>query len=478
MTEAESGETFLQRQKRLKAEREALERGAVAWARKDDAQSALVDAGNVRAQRWVQSKVTAQIEELATRAEGDRNDFLNNVAYSMGRFVPKWLDYSEIGNKLYDAARACGLEHDESVATIKSGLTAGMDEPRDPPVDEPEGAAEPFADKSTGEVFEGAETPAAPEETTGEKVRRLLPQLDWHALWADEDVEDWILEPLLPARRLVAIYSPPKVGKSLLSLEMAVAISRASSVLGVDIDRPRHVLYVDFENDPKADIRARLQAMAVGPDDLTNLHYLSFPTLAALDSEAGSLELLAAVTEYECEVVVIDTVSRAVSGDENENDTWLSFYRHTGLKLKQGGIAMLRLDHSGKDESKGQRGGSAKGGDVDAVWRMSRVTDDTYQLECEMARMPIVEKVLVLHREHTPLRHRVDGKGRMAANEARVRKCIAELDALGLEDDTSVALAGEALRASGGKAINSVLAESVKARKRRSVFGAERGNED
>src|SRR5699024_7633552 len=127
------------------------------------------------------------------------------------------------------------------------------------------------------------------------------------------------------------------------------------------------------------DVRARLQAMGHGPGDLENLCYLSFPTMGGLDSETGSNELMAAVQGYDCEVVVIDTVSRSVTGDENENDTWLSFYRHTGLKLKQAGVSLIRLDHTGKDETKGQRGGSAKVGDVDAVWRMSRVTDDTYQ---------------------------------------------------------------------------------------------------
>jgi hypothetical protein len=28
-------------------------------------------------------------------------------------------------------------------------------------------------------------------------------------------------------------------------------------------------------------------------------------------------------------VVVIDTISRAVGGEENDNDTWLNFYQYT-----------------------------------------------------------------------------------------------------------------------------------------------------
>jgi hypothetical protein len=145
--------------------------------------------------------------------------------------------------------------------------------------------------------------------------------------------------------------------------------------------------------------------MGYQPDDLANLCYLSFPTIAKLDTKQGGEQLIAAIEEYGCEVVVIDTVSRSVQGDENENDTWLAFYRHTGLLLKQKEIAMIRLDHSGKDESKGQRGGSAKSGDVDAVWRLSKTGDDLIDLICEAQRFPVDRTHLTLRREEEPLRH-------------------------------------------------------------------------
>jgi uncharacterized protein YndB with AHSA1/START domain len=96
--------------------------------------------------------------------------------------------------------------------------------------------------------------------------------------------EEWIVEPLLPARRMIALYSAPKAGKSLLMLEIAVAIARGTEVLGATPDRPRRVLYVDFENDPRGDVRTRLEAMDVGPDQLDNLCYLTFPSLAKFDT--------------------------------------------------------------------------------------------------------------------------------------------------------------------------------------------------
>ena len=73
--------------------------------------------------------------------------------------------------------------------------------------------------------------------------------------------------------------------------EIAAAIAVGRPLFNYPAGVPRRTLYVDFENDPRGDIRERLQAMDYGPDDLANLCYLSFPSMRGLDSEAGSLEL-------------------------------------------------------------------------------------------------------------------------------------------------------------------------------------------
>jgi hypothetical protein len=260
-----------------------------------------------------------------------------------------------------------------------------------------------------------------PQDAKLQWVTDNLGLIDWQQLWDDQSEEEWIAYPLLPARRLIALYSAPKVGKSLLLLELAAGIASGRPVLGNPAGPQRVVLYVDFENDPKADIRERLQNMGYGPADLGNLKVLSFPNMGALDSAKGSEQLMAAVEAFGAEVVIIDTVSRAISGDENENDTWLDFYRHTGLKLKQAEVALVRLDHAGKDEAKGQRGGSAKSGDVDAVWRMSRTSDDLYDLICEANRMPIdpESRILTIERvDGERLEHIVKGDKIRAKREA------------------------------------------------------------
>jgi hypothetical protein len=237
------------------------------------------------------------------------------------------------------------------------------------------------------------------------------------------------------------------------------------------------VLYVDFENDPRGDIRTRLEAMDVRPEHLDNLCYLSFPAIAKLDTQLGGYQLITAAQGYDCEVVVIDTVSRAVMGEENANDTWLAFYRNTGMHLKSLGIACIRLDHTGKDRAKGMRGGSAKYGDVDAVWKLDMISEDTLTLECTDHRMPIPEKFLAISRQAFPLRHIVTGTHWADALDAQAIRIDQMLDALGVSTHTSVRDCGQRLREAGEKVSNDALSRAVKARKLRLDITEEKGQD-
>lgn len=303
------------------------------------------------------------------------------------------------------------------------------------------------------------------EESPGAAVRRLFPRLDWHELWGTDPGEDWILEPLIAARRGVALFSPAKVGKSLLALEIAVGISKGIRTLGAMPDRAHRVLYIDHENDPLSDVRSRLEDMNYGPDDLGNLHYLSYPTMAPLDTVRGAQEIVAVAQAYDCDIVIVDTISRAVAGEENDNDTWLRLYRLTGLALKQAGIAMLRLDHTGKDEERGMRGGSAKYGDLDAVWKLTKVAEDTYKLMLTDKRFRIAEDELVLTRTIDPLGHKVEGRGWMVAADRRFNELFDHLAKLNVPAKAGRNIARAALKAAGIKATNSELENVLRHRK-------------
>lgn len=79
---------------------------------------------------------------------------------------------------------------------------------------------------------------------------------------------------------------------------------------------------------------------------------------------------------------------------------------------------------------------SMKGGDVDAVWRLSRVSDDVYQLTCEMNRFYINEtsKKLSIERRINPvLRHVVSDAALARALHARVTAALECLQSHGID---------------------------------------------
>jgi hypothetical protein len=207
-----------------------------------------------------------------------------------------------------------------------------------------------------------------------EPGRSLL--IDWAEFWSrDPATEDWLIWPLVPAGRGVALFAPAKAGKSLVIL--ALAAGGATGRRGLDgVKRdPISVLYLDYEM-TLDDLQERLEAMGYGPEsDLSNLHYASLPSLPPLNSPEGAKAVVELVKMTGAQLVVIDTFGRAVEGEENSNDVAQDFYRWTGLALKSAGVAYLRTDHAGKDPTKGQRGGSAKNDDVDVVWQLMRVQD-------------------------------------------------------------------------------------------------------
>lgn len=265
------------------------------------------------------------------------------------------------------------------------------------------GPINPFASDLRADDGGGQLSSEGDSETPADHAEGEFQALDWRALAAENYVEEWVVEGFLGARRAMALYSAPKLGKSLLMLEMAARVSRGELFMG-RATKKATVLYFDHENDPRSDTWPRLKAMGFTPEQLDNLKVLSFPSMASLDTEAGGTALMRAVAQFDAGLVIIDTVSRTIEGEENDNNTWLKFFDWTGKVLKKAEIPYVRLDHSGKDESRGQRGGSAKSGDVDIICQLVKVRAHTFALRMDGSRQKLEQSVLGFKRLDGPLR--------------------------------------------------------------------------
>lgn len=226
----------------------------------------------------------------------------------------------------------------------------------------------------------------------------------------------WLVSPLLAAGRVTLLYSPGKTGKSLIAMEAAAALASGRAAFRTSATRrPRHVLYVDQEM-TEEDWADRLAAMGYGVDDeavlAEHLHLAQLQAWPPMDTAAGGSALFAHARTTDAEAVVVDTVSKVTSGEENANDTHQAFYQHSLVPLKRAGIAALVLDHTGKDVTKGARGGSAKTDNVDLAFELALRGRDLLTLRCSHARFrdDALEHPTFLRRTTSPLAHHVEDR--------------------------------------------------------------------
>ncbi len=288
--------------------------------------------------------------------------------------------------------------------------------------------------------------------------------LDWYRVWAEtKDDADWIVPDFLERGRSHAFYAPKKVGKSLsLLIGAVIGLVTNTDIFGQPNPHGRRltVLYIDQENSP-TDIRQRIEAAGFGPDDLDHLCYYSFSDIADLDTAEGGRQLMSQVDKHSPDLVVIDTTSRVVAGKENASDTYRELYRHSFVPLKRAGITVCRIDHAGKDLTQGQRGSSAKGDDVDTIWRLDR-KGTKFTLTLEAQRSGHHPEYIPLEMTRWPLLrfNRTDGA-------SEIDKIITKMDNLMI----SVDLGGDKVREHlvradpSFKASNLDLGAAIKARK-------------
>jgi hypothetical protein len=265
------------------------------------------------------------------------------------------------------------------------------------------------ADKATEEALAALAAAASAGDQRGDGPLQEWAE-DWESFWAtDHNAEHFFAAPILGLGRGHVLYAPSKTGKSLLALELAVAVATGKPFLDMPAQPPRKVLYLDYEM-VAADLAERLKAFGYSSqDDLSCLRYVRMPGIQPLDTYAGGQAVLSDAVMWGAELVIVDTTARAVLGEENKSETTRDLYRHTLMLLKQIGVTTLRVDHAGKQEGAGMRGSSAKTDDVDVVWRLTPSEDgeDRFLLEATHRRVGwIPERVELLRSNHEPPMHR------------------------------------------------------------------------
>lgn len=404
--------------------------------------------------------VRAEIDKLGRLREIDGGNLINLLGadYINAAMAPHFAE------QIRDKARL--RRHQEHATAVQAAILSGAADPD---------ALDELAAKHREQEDRRATTGQGSSHLTGAL-------LDWDPFYAT----DFGKVQLLPGRLLapgqqITVVGDGKAGKSLLVQEWAWRMATGQACLGDRPQDPVSVLYIDAENGHQ-DIQDRFVSYGAGPGRMGLLSYASFPPIRPLDTAGGGQDLLAMVKDCEAQLVTLDTVSRFISGPENDADTWLSLYRHTLLPLKRAGIASVRLDHMGKDSERGARGSSAKNQDVDHVWELRAQGGGHLLLARTHTRTGIGPDVFHLIRQaHREGDRWMPGGTRhvIAAYEhseqnlvGSVEWLIFKIDGLGLPNDAGNPRTIAALAHAGIKIGKDKIAAAVRARKNRDNLGS------
>lgn len=308
-----------------------------------------------------------------------------------------------------------------------------------------------------------AATQAPISDDPDDALRAML--IDWPTFWAHDHTDaEWLAEPVLPAGRSVALFAPGGTGKSLLALWLSAMLAAGRDPFTGRRQPPVDVLYLDYEM-TEADLSERLEQMGFGPDhDLDHLHYALLPSLPGLDQPDGGRAVVRLAELCAASLVIIDTFGRAVHGDENDADTVRAWYRWTGLHLKAEGRAFMRVDHAGKDKTKGQRGTSGKNDDVDVVWELTAKDAGAFSLSSKWKRrMSWVPLTVDLLQTDEPLAYQLANGETWPAG---TKECADVLDELGVALEASTRNAARTLSEAGRGARMAVVRAALKHRRR------------
>lgn len=195
-------------------------------------------------------------------------------------------------------------------------------------------------------------------------VSRFRP-LDLSDVYTPKPV-NWLVEGLIGQGDLTLLFGEPNVGKSWLSMSLALGMVQGwDTWLGLPLraDNPR-VLYVDEEN-PEDVIYQRLRQLGIRQQDTGNFRYLHEQGIR-LDKDPDAL--MEEAIAFEPGLIVLDSLTRIHT--ENENDAGaIARLFNDGIKplARQTGASVLVLHHARKPGADGSSYSRARGsGDITA----------------------------------------------------------------------------------------------------------------
>jgi len=368
------------------------------------------------ADAWAAKALKEECRIVAQMRKGGRNNQLNTAALKLGQMVGgEHLERRRVVDALYAAATENNSVADDGedrvMATINSGLTAGIAQPREKPKPEPRteqqnrdtGGKANGADGSAGKA-NGADGGAG-KETKSDDADILAEFTDPTKL-AGIKVPDreWIVEGWLPVGTVTSLYGSGGVGKSLLAQLLHTAVGTGRPFLGIETTQCKVLsIFCEDEGDELHRRQVSINAsLGIDLEDLGAVRWQSRfgkPNVMAT-IEAGLLKMTefhdfvrTAAKQFEARLVIIDNIAQVFAGNENVRAEVTQFVNSLGTIAQEINGAVLLLGHPGKADTSEYSGSTAWDACVRSRWILERPKEDLDEQDAgELADLRVLRR--------------------------------------------------------------------------------------
>jgi len=221
----------------------------------------------------------------------------------------------------------------------------------------------------------------------------LLPPLrtipSWKIMQTDYPESIWVVKNYLVSG-IWFLYGKPKVGKSWLAGQLALAVAAGGKVFDKDVKQGK-VLYLALE-DGERRLKKRMRLQHWTENALRHIDYMlpkDFRDQIGYLNSGGGKRLLAHIERQDYLLTIVDTFSRAVNLNQLKSelmtDALSPFQEFAQAKNR----VIVFVDHEPKRNEEGESaitalyGGIAKAGVADGVWRLYKERGKGARLDIE-----------------------------------------------------------------------------------------------
>lgn len=184
----------------------------------------------------------------------------------------------------------------------------------------------------------------------------------------------WLIDGVLPLNGFAVLYGRPGSAKTFTAIAMALSIASGEPDWRGHSIEPGAVLYLSLEGQGMFGNRLAAWRSLTGR---TAPHFFRSPTPLTLRTSEGDAQAVIAAGRAVAEragapvrLVVVDTLARAMAGNENASEDMGAFVRACDAIRVALSCCVLVIHHSGKTEASGMRGHSSLLGAVDTELHM------------------------------------------------------------------------------------------------------------